>query len=240
MAPWSFTYEENGLAKTIQNITGNTYNLQIAPSATTTVRITSVTDKHCTSALQGIEKTIWITLPINGVRLPPVFAVSNTPTQLLARNIGDNYNMYNWFPVRGLSRYNINDPVFNYDKKVDYQIEMRSEAGCLTTDSLLVQVINSTEPGVIPALFVPKAWTPNGDGRNDILFPFTINISQLRYFRVFNRWGQLVFETKSLGNGWNGMFKGEKQPIDTYTWTAEAIGINGEILQYTGLSALLR
>jgi gliding motility-associated-like protein len=89
-------------------------------------------------------------------------------------------------------------------------------------------------------LFVPKAWTPNNDGHNDRLYPLTVNIRELKYFRIFNRWGQMVFETNAIGIGWDGMFKGQKQVIDVYTWTAEAIGDNGQIIKRSGNSALIR
>nr|WP_222840241.1 T9SS type B sorting domain-containing protein [Flavihumibacter stibioxidans] len=239
-APFSFTYSDGSQTHSVNNINSDVYRLNIKPTATTTYTMLSATDRNCTNTVQGIAHTVWITLPIDGKNLPPVFTTSNTPTQLQGRNIGDNYNMFNWFPPRGLSRYNIIDPVFNYDKRTEYKIEMRSEAGCVTVDTMRVEIINSTEPGARPTLHVPTVWTPNGDGRNDLLFPFTINVRELRHFRVFNRWGELVYETKTIGQGWNGYYKGAIQPIDTYTWTAEAVGINGEIFKVTGLVALMR
>jgi hypothetical protein len=60
-------------------------------------------------------------------------------------------------------------------------------------------------------LFVPKAWTPNNDGHNDKLFPLTVNIRELKYFRVFNRWGQLVFETNIIGEGGTACYKENPQ-----------------------------
>ncbi|WP_332731995.1 T9SS type B sorting domain-containing protein, partial [Flavihumibacter sp.] len=240
--PWTFTYTDGSQSRTINNVGGNTYRLNVGPSTTTTYTITSVTDRNCTNDVSGenISHQLWITIPIDGVRLPPVFTTANTPTQLQGRNIGPNYNMFNWSPTLGLNRYNILDPIFTYDKRVEYKIEMRSEAGCVTVDTLVVQPVNTTEPGLKPAIYVPTVWTPNGDGRNDRLFPFTINIIELRWFRVFNRWGELVYETSTLGAGWDGIYKGKIQPIDTYTWTAEAVGINGEIFRLTGLAALMR
>ena len=62
----------------------------------------------------------------------------------------------------------------------------------------------------------------------------------MKFFRVFNRWGQLVFETNVLGQGWNGIFNGKPQVIDTYTWTAEAIGVDGQLIKRTGKSVLIR
>jgi gliding motility-associated-like protein len=95
-------------------------------------------------------------------------------------------------------------------------------------------------PNIVSNLFVPKAWTPNNDGHNDKLFPLTVNIKELKYFRVFNRWGQMVFETNVIGKGWDGIFKGTPAIMDVYTWTAEAIGLDGKYYKKAGNAVLIR
>ena len=94
--------------------------------------------------------------------------------------------------------------------------------------------------GVASDLFVPNAWTPNGDGVNDRLFPLTQNVVKLNFFRVFNRWGQLMFETSTIGDGWDGVFNGKPMMMDTYTWTAEAVGIDGKTFRRSGNAVLIR
>ncbi len=78
-------------------------------------------------------------------------------------------------------------------------------SGCSVVDTLLVKM-RTEAPIIVSDLFVPKAWTPNGDGHNDKLYPLTLNIVELKYFRIFNRWGQLMFETNVLGFGWDGIY----------------------------------
>ena len=90
------------------------------------------------------------------------------------------------------------------------------------------------------ALHVPNAWSPNGDGHNDKLYPLTINMKELKYFRVYNRWGQLMFETSTLGIGWDGTFNGQPQVMDVYTWTVEATGLDGVHYKQAGNSILMR
>jgi gliding motility-associated-like protein len=68
---------------------------------------------------------------------------------------------------------------------------------------------------------VPSAFTPNGDGVNDEIFPDGWGIRNLIYFRIFNRWGQLVFETNVYRHGWDGMYQGVPQNMDTYMYQAE-------------------
>ena len=87
---------------------------------------------------------------------------------------------------------------------------------------------------------MPKAWSPNGDGHNDKLYPLAICIKELKYFRVFNRWGQLVFETKTIGQGWDGIFNGSPQVMDVYTWILEADGVDGVHYKLSGNSILMR
>jgi gliding motility-associated-like protein len=108
------------------------------------------------------------------------------------------------------------------------------------TDTLLVNVSPIIIPPAKEDIFVPKAWSPNGDGHNDRLYPLTLNIREIKYFRIYNRWGQLVFETNTIGQGWDGMFKGKMQTLDVYTWTAEAIGMSGAVIRRTGNSVLLK
>ncbi|HLY70444.1 MAG TPA: T9SS type B sorting domain-containing protein, partial [Puia sp.] len=171
------------------------------------------------------------------IRYPAVTATPNVATQLYARVFGSG-DTYSWSPNIGLDQYNIYNPVFNYDQQTQYLITITSPAGCSTVDTLLVQVNNATP--MVSAIFVPLAWSPNGDGHNDRLYPLTENIKTLHYFRIFNRWGQLMFETNAIGYGWDGNYKGKPQISDVYTWTAEAIGYDGHLYQKAGNSLLLR
>jgi gliding motility-associated-like protein len=91
-----------------------------------------------------------------------------------------------------------------------------------------------------PAVFMPKAWSPNNDGHNDYLLPFLVNITRIKYFRIYNRWGIKVFETNVIGQGWNGIYNGKPQVIDVYTWTIETEAVNGTIYKSAGTAVLLR
>jgi gliding motility-associated-like protein len=162
----------------------------------------------------------------------------NVPKQLSARDLGNNYS-YLWDPPTGLNTTTIRTPIFKYDRTTQYTITLTSDSGCRVVDTLLV-LIPATSPGIRSSLHVPNAWTPNNDGHNDKLFPLTINVSELYYFRVFNRWGQLMFETNRLGEGWDGVYNGKPQVQDVYTWTVEAMGMDGVHYKLSGNSILLR
>ncbi|HEX6171746.1 MAG TPA: T9SS type B sorting domain-containing protein, partial [Chitinophagaceae bacterium] len=189
----------------------------------------------CTST-KPVAVTVLIHKLIAGIRYPTVTTGPNVPLQLGARNIGLSYA---WIPPVGLSSPFIKDPVFNYDRQTEYLINITRDNGCITVDTILVKII-PRDSVVRSDLFVPKAWTPNRDGHNDKLFPLTVNIRELKYFRIFNRWGQLVFETNVIGQGWDGIFQGKPAVMDVYTWTVEAIGVDGKYIKKAGNSVLIR
>lgn len=182
--------------------------------------------------IKAVDVNIENSLP--GMRYPPVLTTPNVSTILQARVIGTN-PVYQWIPPDGLNNSSVKDPVFNYDKKTEYRITITSATGCVTVDTLLVDLV-----GIDPKVFIPKAWSPNGDGNNDYLIPLTVNISQLNYFVIFNRWGKKVFETNVTGHGWDGKLNGIAQPMDVYIWIVVATGVNGEKLRISGQSILLR
>jgi gliding motility-associated-like protein len=68
---------------------------------------------------------------------------------------------------------------------------------------------------------VPSAFTPNGDGVNDVVFPDGWGIRKLLNFRILNRYGEIVFETSTLKHGWDGTFRGVPQNMETYVYQVE-------------------
>jgi len=87
---------------------------------------------------------------------------------------------------------------------------------------------------------VPDAFTPNKDGTNDFLRPLLRGIKQLNYFRIFNRTGQILFESKTGMPGWDGTYKSTPQPTQAVVWMAEGVGVDGNIYRRKGTSILLR
>jgi gliding motility-associated-like protein len=212
----------------------------VAPTRTTTYTIQRIEDADCVNNNPNAAATVVVAEAVDGMRYPSVIAQPNKPLQLNARFFGNNYT-YNWEAKVGLNNYAIQAPTFNYNKPTEYTIAITSNTGCITIDTLLVKMAEEIPgAGLYSDLFVPKAWTPNGDGHNDKLFPLTVHIKQLYYFRIFDRWGQLMFETTELGKGWDGIFNGKPQVMDVYTWTVEAIGEDGRHFKRAGNSVLLR
>lgn len=187
--------------------------------------------------LQDIA-TVAVTIeePAAPVTYEPINGLKNRPSQIPGRAIG---NRYMWAPADGLSNASVAAPTVTPQKEQSYTLTITTKAGCVTVDTQLVRIFSQAE------IFVPKGFTPNNDGRNDRLYPITVGINKLNYFRVFNRWGVLVYETQqagtaSNGGGWDGTHKGKLQPMDSYTWLAEGVDIDGHTIKISGSTVLMR
>ncbi|MCW3124104.1 MAG: domain containing protein [Flavipsychrobacter sp.] len=121
---------------------------------------------------------------------------------------------YLWTPATNLSDSNIYNPRGYYPDTgtYTYYVHVNSNFGCVGSDTIKVTVINQAE------FFVPTAFSPNGDGMNDFFRPLAVGYRSLNYFRVFNRWGQVVYYSKSLDEGWNGNFNNKVCELGVYFW----------------------
>jgi gliding motility-associated-like protein len=192
-----------------------------------------VAPKLCSSLSDSITKNITVDVPPIGIKYPNVLAVKNKATPLSARFIANGYT-YLWMPSTGLNNGAIQKPIFNSSTEQLYRVRLTSAGGCITMDSVKVSVYDSSD------IFVPKAFSPNKDGKNDILQPFLVNIVTLKFFKVYNRWGQLMFQTSDSRQGWDGMYNNKPQPLEAYTWIAEGIDGNGTTIFRKGQTVLIR
>jgi gliding motility-associated-like protein len=182
------------------------------------------------------DSTILIRLAEPGMKLPPITTYINTNTRIKGRDlIGESYQ-YKWEPFWGLDSTKIASPLFNFNINQVYKINYITKYGCVTTDTLPVYVFAND----IVDIFVPKSFSPNGDGVNDQLYPYLAGIKNFHFIKIYNKFGQLMFESKSNNIPWDGIANGHLQPIDAYVWFAEGEDINGKIFSKTGSVMLLR
>lgn len=109
-----------------------------------------------------------------------------------------------------LSAYDIPNPIVKPEAPVVLRVTGYTEDGCKNYDSVYIDVDRRGK------IFVPDAFTPNGDGKNDIFRVVNFSFQELLEFKVFNRWGAEIFTTKDGTQGWDGTYKGEPQEIGTY------------------------
>lgn len=181
-----------------------------------------------------LDSIIEIVSPIERADLTSISAYRNVNKPIAGRSL-PGYK-YAWSPSIGLRRTDSASTIFNYATNVKYGINMTSPEGCVTTDSLLVRVFNDK----LVEIFVPKSFTPNGDGVNDKIFAYISGISEFQYLRIINRFGKQVFETRNVDQGWDGIYNGTPQPMSVFFWIAQGIAEDGSIVQRSGQFLLIR
>ena len=157
--------------------------------------------------------------------------VVNQPLQLN----GTGAQFFVWSPSTGLNDPTIANPVAILSESQKYTLQVKSLAGCTAEDTIHVSVYK-----VLPDLYVPDAFTPNGDGNNEIFRPIPIGIKKLNYFKVYNRLGQLIYSTTIQKQGWDGTFKGRPQDPGVFVWIAEGVDYLGKTLVRKGSVTLIR
>lgn len=158
-------------------------------------------------------------------------AVLGEPLYLL----GTGGASYTWSPSTWLTNTSIANPTALPEDDITYNLLVTSTAGCKQTDTIHIKLYK-----VPPSFYVPTAFTPNNDNNNDILKPILLGMRSLNYFKVYNRWGKLIFYTNQKGQGWNGTFNGIAQDPGTYVWMASGATFTGEIIIRKGYAVLIR
>jgi len=141
-----------------------------------------------------------------------------------------NGSYYAWFPPSGLSATNISNPVANPEVRTRYFVTSTTEHGCIVKDSIDILVNTET------VLDAPNAFSP-GSGEFKIV---KRGIATLQSFRIYNRWGNKVFETSNIDAGWDGTYNGQPQPMGVYVYTIEATTNTGRPFKKNGDVTLLR
>jgi gliding motility-associated-like protein len=140
---------------------------------------------------------------------------------------------YNWQPDTLLSCGNCQNTVATAQDTITYTLFYTDDNGCSSSDTITLYVL---PPGTI---FWPNAFTPNGDGNNDVYLPGGSNI-KLIVWRIFNRWGEKVFDSNSQFSGWDGKYKGTPQPPNVYVYYAEVTFMNNTTQKFKGSVTLIR
>lgn len=142
---------------------------------------------------------------------------------------------YAWTPSTWLDNPFISNPISLPQNNIEYVVRVSNDAGCFDTDTILVKVFK-----VKPDLFIPNAFTPNGDGNNDIFRPIAIGMKSMDIFQVYNRWGQMLYSGTGNGAGWDGTFGGKGQEAATYVWYAEGVDYLNNKIKRKGTVVLIR
>ena len=160
--------------------------------------------------------------------------IVNQPLQLNA----EGGTSYQWRPSTGLNNPLIKNPIGIYGADIDsirYTVLVFNSIGCYDSAFIKVTVFKT-----IPYVFVPTAFTPNGDGLNDVIRPIAVGVKRINYFSIYNRWGQLLFKTSINGHGWDGRIKGVPQGTNVFVWMVSAVDYLDKPIFLKGTVTLIR
>jgi len=205
------------------------------PGGSSTTYHLVVSDEDNCKSVTDASVTITVTPPGKISAGNDTLVEANQPFQLKATDLSNSgYSSYTWSPVTGLSNPDIFDPVATISQDMVYTVMGKTPAGCEAEASVSVKAFSVVE------LLVPSAFTPNGDGHNDVLRVRAMGISKLNYFAVYNRWGSRVYYTTDPGAGWDGTLNGNAQDAGVYVWMAGGVDYKGRIVERKGTVILIR
>jgi gliding motility-associated-like protein len=211
----------------------NTLNPVVSPLQTSTFVLQAFDTLGCPKP--GRDTVVVTVLPkINPSAGHDTAVVVGQPLQLQATG----GTSFTWEPGTNLSAVHASDPIAVFSEPTNgvlYKVLVYNEAGCADSAQIIIKVFSTQ-----PIVFVPNAFTPNHDGKNDVLRPIAAGMQRIVEFAVFNRWGQLIFTTNIEGKGWDGRVNGLDQATGTYTWLVKAVDYKGQSYFQKGVVTLIR
>ncbi len=196
-------------------------------TATVTVAATGCTDSK--------NSTVTVYGPITNFPFDTA-CIAGGQTITLGQDLGPNY-VYSWTTgtTKGLSCTDCPITKAKITEDATFKFVVTDVNSCYSSTSTYVICILPDH-----TLDVPSAFTPNDDGVNDVVYADGWGVEKLLHFRIFNRWGELIFETDDIKVGWNGNYKGSPQPNDSYVYQVDAVFYGGETKTKTGSITLIR
>ncbi|MFT3936499.1 MAG: PKD domain-containing protein [Chitinophagaceae bacterium] len=151
-----------------------------------------------------------------------------------------NVTTYTWTPPTNLSCSDCPNPVANIKFTTTYNVKVTDVNGCVASRNVTMVVLCNNKN-----FFIPNTFSPNNDGNNDKFYPRGTGLDRIQALRIFNRWGEMVFEKRNFPandatSGWDGTYKGQKAASDTYVYMVDIICENATIITYKGNITLIR
>jgi len=207
------------------------------PDVTTNYMVVGKDDKGCFADTGHVFLKVY---PIPVVDAGPDKTINIGQAYDLMPTISADVTEVLWTPTSGIFRSSFPGITIKPNTTTDYTVNVKNAGGCTSQDRVTVFVIcDGTN------VFIPNTFSPNGDGANDIFYPRGSGLFKIKSLRIFNRWGEVVFEKSSFNAndasaGWDGTFKGGKLNPDVYVYTIEIICNNNSLLVYKGNIALIQ
>jgi gliding motility-associated-like protein len=208
-----------------------------APAATTTYKVTASDTKGCFTSTAYIPVTVY---PIPIVTAGADKTINVGQSFDIIPHISSDVTSFIWSPSAGIIARNDPGITVKPVQSTEYTIEVKNAGGCRARDRISIYVLCDNSN-----VFVPNTFSPNGDGVNDIFYPRGSGVFSIKNLRIFNRWGEVVFEKANFNAndasaGWDGTFKGKKLSPDVFVYTLEVVCANNQPLVFKGNVALIR
>lgn len=207
--------------------TGSTESSIIISPATSGNYWVTVSNSQCTDTAQ-----VDVTVVANPIANAGEDAVVFIGTSIVLNASGN--GSYSWTPPTNLSCDDCPNPIANPLQTTTYSVKVTNTYGCSTMDSVTVNVDTSCG-----AIFIPDAFSPNNDGQNDILYLRAKCIKNMD-FKVYDRWGELVFEATEVSAGWDGKLNNKSLNCNMFVYYLNATLISGKIVSQKGKISLIR
>jgi gliding motility-associated-like protein len=208
-----------------------------SPTTTTIYRVIGTDSDNCFRDTADIPVRVYPIPQVNaGI---DVNVSAGTPVRLNPV-VSPDVTRYSWTPAFNLSCPVCRDPLVTTGRNMEFTLEVKNDGGCTSRDVISVFVTCNNGN-----LFIPNTFSPNGNGVNESFYPRGRGIAKIKSFRVFNRWGEVVFERMEFqpndaSLGWDGTFKGRPLGPDVFVYTCDVVCENNIVLGYKGDVTLLR
>ncbi len=208
-----------------------------SPSATTTYMVIGTDDHHCFRDTGYVPVKVY---PIPTVDAGPDKTINVGQTIDLVPTISSDVTDAIWTPTGSIFRSSFPSITVKPRETTEYTVEVRNPGGCKARDKVTVYVVCNGAN-----VFIPNTFSPNGDGANDVFYPRGTGLFSIKTLRVFNRWGEVVFESTNFNpndasKGWNGTYKNVKLIPDVYVYMMDIVCDNSTILTFKGNVALIQ
>jgi len=140
---------------------------------------------------------------------------------------------YSWSPATGLSCTDCASPIATPEQTTTYTVTATTPDGCTATDEVTITLVDDR------SVFVPNIFTPNEDGKNDVLYLLGKGIETID-MSIYDRYGSKIFQTTDINVGWDGKYSRQRLNSGVYLWVAEVTFYDGQIQQYSGNVTLVR
>ena len=204
----------------------------LASPDTTTSYTVVITDA---SGFCQVEKTVTVIVsPIVEV-MPVIDTILQGQSVQITATENPDYQ-YQWSPPKWLDAANIPNPVSTPEESIVYTLVVTDQNGCVEERTVTLVVLTICEE---PFVFIPTGFSPNGDGKNDTFKVIGNNLAEV-YLAVYDRWGELIFESYDPSESWDGTYKGKLLPPDAYGFYAKVVCFGGLEFFKKGNVTLLR